>query len=83
MLKAMAAAYLLAQPAAGAGGPQIVLAGMARAQFAVGITILPHGLGGFAGAANRPLASSPAPGANRAATPRAVRGGSTLYISYE
>lgn len=81
MLRVAAAIYLASQPAPGQGGAAVLLAGQARAQFSVGIAILPRG-GQLVPAPQR---SAPAPavrsGDLRRSAPR--YGESTLDIGYE
>ena len=80
MITMAAAIYLATQQVPSHDDAQVILAGMARTQFNVGIAILPHGVT----AASRPPApSAPAFRANTSRTAPNPYGETTLIITYE
>ena len=80
MITMAAAFYLATQQVPAPSEAQVILAGMARSQFNVGMVILSHG----ASAASRPPApSAPAFRANTSRTAPNPYGETTLIITYE
>ncbi len=81
MITMAAAFYLATQQVPAPSDAQVVLAGMARSQFNVGMVILSHG----ATAASKPPAPQPAPAfrANTSRTAPNPYGETTLNITYE